>query len=116
MKAPLRAFSGYQPRNNEPLTREIFLVRIRAPLRSDGMGILRGRNALVFPASNAEIAHAETTLAQAKFSGVASQFFVPNFRACRPGTTWCPRVSRVFYCQPFKGKPGASRGRKASGL
>jgi hypothetical protein len=23
---------------------------------------------------------------------------------------------RVFYCRPFKGKPGVSRGRKASGL
>jgi hypothetical protein len=54
--------------------------------------------------------------AKAKFPGVTSHFFVSNFRACRPGTTWCLRIFRVFYCQPFKGKPGASRGRKASGL
>jgi hypothetical protein len=105
-----------QPRNKEPLTRGILLVRIRVPLESAGAGILNMRNTLVFPAPNAEIARADRTFAQAKFSGVASQFFAPNFGACLPGTTWCPRVSRVFYCPPFKGKPGASRGRKASGL
>jgi hypothetical protein len=74
------------------------------------------RNTLVFPAPNAEITRAEMHLAQAKFSSAASQFFFSNFGGCLPGTTWCPAASRVFYCQPFKGKPGASRGRKASGL
>jgi hypothetical protein len=81
-----------------------------------GGAVLPIRNTLVFPASQAEMARAESTLTQAKFSSVASQFFLPIFFGCLRGTTWCPAAARVFYCQPFKGKPGASRGRKASGL
>jgi hypothetical protein len=71
---------------------------------------------LVFPALHGEIAPADTALAQAKFLAIASQFFFTNFSGCLQRTTQCQPPSRVFYCEPFKGKPGASRGRKASGL
>jgi hypothetical protein len=73
-------------------------------------------NVPVFPASNAEVALAEAALSQAKFYGLASQFFFRFLCLCLQGTTQCPPASCMFYSQPFKGKPGASRGRKASGL
>jgi hypothetical protein len=91
-------------------------VRIDAVLQSAGAPIVGRRNVLVFPASTVHSGRADTPLLQVKFLLLASQCFFPNFRGCLQGTTWCPPTFRVFYCRPFKGKPGASRGRKASGL
>jgi hypothetical protein len=86
------------------------------PIRRAGAAMMPMADVLVFSVSKAEIVHPKSPLPQANFSGFASQLSVPDFFVCLQGTTQCRPCFRMFYCQPFKGKPGASRGRKASGL
>jgi hypothetical protein len=94
----------------------VFWSESRGSLRRAGGATLRIANLLVFPAWEAEVGRPEAARAQAKFQATASQILSRHFHGLSARYDMVPAQFGRVLLVPFKGKPGVSRGRKASGL